>query len=65
MAGKFAEHKGLDLTATNKTVLNEWNKNDVFHKSITEREGCPQFVFSKVLLLLTAILAFIMFWHAR
>lgn len=45
MAGKFAEHKGLDLTATNKTVLNEWNKNDVFHKSITEREGCPQFVF--------------------
>lgn len=45
MAGKFAEHKGLDLTATNKTVLNEWNKNDVFHKSITEREGCSQFVF--------------------
>lgn len=45
MAGKFAEHKGLDLTATNKTILNEWNKNDVFHKSITEREGCPQFVF--------------------
>lgn len=45
MAGKFAEHKGLDLTATNKIVLNEWNKNDVFHKSITEREGCPQFVF--------------------
>ncbi len=45
MAGKFVEHKGLDLTATNKTVLNEWNKNDVFHKSITEREGCPQFVF--------------------
>lgn len=45
MAGKFAEHKGLNLTATNKTVLNEWNKNDVFHKSITEREGCPQFVF--------------------
>ena len=45
MADKFAEHKGLDLTATNKTILEEWNKNDVFHKSITEREGCPQFVF--------------------
>lgn len=45
MAGKFAEHKGLDLAATNKTILEEWNKNDVFHKSITEREGCPQFVF--------------------
>ena len=45
MANKFAEHKGLDLTATNKTILEEWGKNDVFHKSITEREGCQQFVF--------------------
>ena len=45
MSDKFAEHKGLDLTATNKSVLEDWNKNDVFHKSITEREGCPQFVF--------------------
>ena len=45
MSDKFAEHKGLDLTATNKAVLEEWNRNDVFHKSITEREGCPQFVF--------------------
>ena len=45
MANKFAEHKGLNLTETNKVVLEEWNKNDVFHKSISEREGCPQFVF--------------------
>ena len=45
MADKFAEHKGLDLTATNKTILDEWNRSDVFRKSITEREGCPQFVF--------------------
>ena len=45
MADKFAEHKGLDLTATNKTILDEWNRNDVFRKSVTEREGCPQFVF--------------------
>lgn len=45
MAKKFAEHNGLNLTDTNKSVLEEWNKNDVFHKSITEREGCPQFVF--------------------
>ena len=45
MSDKFAEHKGLDLTATNKAILEEWNKNDVFRKSITEREGCPQFVF--------------------
>lgn len=45
MSNKFAEHKGLDLTSTNKSVLEEWSKNDVFRKSVTEREGCPQFVF--------------------
>ena len=42
---KFAEHNGLNLTETNKVVLDSWNKNNVFQKSITEREGCPQFVF--------------------
>lgn len=45
MAKKFAEHNGLNLTETNKIVLDSWNKNNVFEKSITEREGCPQFVF--------------------
>lgn len=45
MAKKFAEHNGLNLTETNKIVLDIWNKNNVFEKSITEREGCPQFVF--------------------
>ena len=45
MAKKFAEHNGLNLTEVNKEVLAEWTKNDVFHKSISEREGCPQFVF--------------------
>ena len=45
MAKKFAEHNGLNLTETNKVVLDSWNKNNVFQKSITEREGCPQFVF--------------------
>lgn len=45
MVNKFAEHKGLDLTETNKVVLEKWNENDVFSRSITEREGCPQFVF--------------------
>lgn len=45
MSKKFAEYKGLDLTATNKNVLTEWEKHDVFPKSIAGREGCPQFVF--------------------
>ena len=42
---KFAEHKGLNLVETNKEVLEDWKKNDVFHKSIDEREGAPEFVF--------------------
>ena len=45
MAKKFAEHNGLNLTQVNKQILEQWNDNDVFHKTIDEREGCPQFVF--------------------
>ena len=45
MARKFAEHTGLDLTKTNNEVLEMWNRTDVFHRSIAEREGHPQFVF--------------------
>lgn len=45
MTKKFAEHSGLDLTKVNNEILEMWNKNDIFHKSIDEREGCPQFVF--------------------
>lgn len=45
MAKKFSEHNGLNLVSTNNTVLAEWMKNDIFHKSIEEREGQPQFIF--------------------
>lgn len=45
MSNKFVEHKGLNLVETNKEILAKWNANDVFHKSVDEREGCPQFVF--------------------
>ena len=45
MDKKFTERKGLNLVETNNEVLAEWEKKDLFHKSITEREGCPQFVF--------------------
>lgn len=45
MAKRFAEHSGLDLTKVNNEILSMWTRNDVFHKSIDEREGCPQFVF--------------------
>ena len=45
MAKKFAEHNGLNLVNTNKEVLEEWKNKDIFHKSIDEREGAPQFIF--------------------
>ena len=45
MSKKFAEYKGLNLSEINNRVLKQWMENDVFHKSIDEREGCPQFVF--------------------
>ena len=45
MAKKFAEHRGLDLTSINSEVLADWEKNDIFHRSIDKREGCPQFIF--------------------
>ena len=45
MSNKFVEHKGLNLVETNREVLDKWMRDDVFHKSIDEREGCPQFVF--------------------
>ncbi len=45
MAKKFAEHNGLNLTQVNKDVLEKWNKHDIFHKSVDERDGCPQFIF--------------------
>ncbi len=45
MSNKFVEHKGFNLVETNKEVLDKWMADDVFHKSIDERDGCPQFVF--------------------
>lgn len=45
MFRKFTEYKGLNLKKINEEVLEEWERNDIFHKSIDDREGCPQFVF--------------------
>ena len=42
---KFTERKGLDLYQVNEDVLKEWDQQDLFHKSMSEREGCPSFVF--------------------
>ena len=45
MAKKFAERTQLNLSNVNKEVLKMWDEADVFHKSLTEREGCPSFIF--------------------
>ena len=42
---KFNEYNGFNLSDINKEVLAKWNKENLFEKSMTEREGCPSFVF--------------------
>ena len=45
MSKGFVEHKHLNLTEVNHEVLKLWDEEDLFHHSISEREGCPSFVF--------------------
>ena len=45
MSKKFTEYGQLNLSDVNKEVLKAWDEKDVFSKSMTEREGCPSFVF--------------------
>ena len=45
MSKKFTERNKLNLSDVNKEVLQQWDEEDVFHQSISEREGCPSFVF--------------------
>ena len=45
MKKKFPVYNQLNLPLINKEVLNDWEKEDLFSKSMTEREGAPSFVF--------------------
>ena len=45
MSKKFTEYQQFNLSAVGKEVQAEWEKNDVFKKSIETREGCTPFVF--------------------
>ncbi len=45
MSKKFTEYSNFNLSDINKEVLKSWDEQDVFHKSIETREGCPSFVF--------------------
>ena len=42
---KFKEYSQFNLSEINKEMLAEWQEKDVFHKSISLREGAPSFVF--------------------
>ena len=42
---KFPQPQGLNLTQTGADQLKRWEENDIFHRSIDEREGAKQFVF--------------------
>ena len=45
MSKRFAEYNGLDLTQVNNEILKMWQQQNIFWRSVDEREGCPQFVF--------------------
>ena len=45
MSTKFAEYKGLDLPKVADEILQSWEENNIFEKSITSREGNEPFVF--------------------
>lgn len=41
----FREHKGLNLSDINKDILQYWEENNVFLRSVEERQGHRSFVF--------------------
>ena len=41
----FNEYKQLNLAEVSKDILQQWEKEDLFHKSIETREGNPSFLF--------------------
>ncbi|MGA0414627.1 MAG: isoleucine--tRNA ligase [Flavobacteriaceae bacterium] len=41
----FKEYKGLNLSATAQEVLDFWNREAIFQKTITNREGNAPFIF--------------------
>ena len=42
---KYPEYKQLDLTAVNRDIAAWWKQQNIFERSISEREGAPTFVF--------------------
>ncbi len=45
MSKKFPEYNHLDLSGINKDILQKWDAQNVFQKSLDTRDGSPEFVF--------------------
>ncbi|WP_100614440.1 isoleucine--tRNA ligase [Confluentibacter citreus] len=45
MSAKFPEYKGLDLPKVAEEILNYWQENSIFEKSVSTRENNESFVF--------------------
>ncbi|WP_452232728.1 isoleucine--tRNA ligase [Lacinutrix sp. MEBiC02595] len=45
MSTTFPEYKGLDLPKVADEILNYWQENNIFEKSVTTREGAEPYVF--------------------
>jgi isoleucyl-tRNA synthetase len=45
MSNKYPEYKSFSLSAINREILNVWNKEKTFEKSLEIRQGKPLYVF--------------------
>ncbi len=45
MTRKFAERADLNLSQVNKDILQEWKREDLFRRSVSERRGNSSFIF--------------------
>lgn len=45
MSKKFTEYSQFNLSDVNKEILEKWNTNNIFEKSLEVRSGAPSFVF--------------------
>ena len=47
MSKKYPEYKGLNLPNIANLVLEDWESNQIFKKSVDTREGNPPFIFTE------------------
>ena len=45
MATKYREQKDMNFAGIASEILEYWNKEKIFEKSVSNREGAPPFTF--------------------